>query len=158
MVSSRKIFPSLQTIAVYDQFKPNLPMDDSMAPRKHREAYSYLLAWTKRYREMGIALVGVNDEPMAHEDPGPERWRGRIATTDDSDGSYDDVHTDPEDLSFPSDSDEISDGDESSEYSSSDLDSDDGDWDPELSGSEVGSTEALEIFRSTVEVCSFVLC
>ncbi len=156
MASSRKIFPSLQTIAVYDQFKPNLPMDDNMAPLKHREAYSYLLAWTKRYREMGMTLVGVNDEPMAPEDPGPERWRGRNATADDSDGD-DDVHTDPEDLSFPSDSEEVSDGFESSEYSSSDLDSDDGNWDSESSGNEVGSAEALEIFRGTVEVRSFVL-
>ncbi len=153
MASSREIFPSLRTIVVLNQSNPILPMDTVLAPSCHKRVYQYLFAWTKKYREMGISLVGVDDEPIAPENPDPGRWTGRNGTDEDEGDEEEDRHTDPEDLSF--DSDEVSYREESSEYSASDSDSDDGIWDSEPSGSEVGSVEALEIFENTVQVRSF---
>ncbi len=154
MASSSRIFPSLRTIAIYGLSSPDLPMDFVLAPLDHKEAYTYLTAWTKKFREMGVSLIGVDDELIAPENPGPGRWTGRNATDEDDEwDEEEDEHTDSEDLSF--DSDEVSYRDESSEYSASDSDSDDGGWSWEVSGSEVGSVEALEIFENTVQVRSF---
>ncbi len=156
MASSREFFPSLRTIVVLNQSNTILSMDTVLAPSCHKRVYQYLIAWTKKYREMGISLVGVDDELIAPENPDPGRWTGRNATDKEDKGNEDeDVHTDPEDLSF--DSDQVSYRDESSEYSASNSDSDDGSWDSEPSGSEVGSSEALQIFENTVQVRSSML-
>ncbi len=156
MASSRRIFPSLRTIVIYGQSSPDLPIDSVLAPSDHKEAYAYLTAWTKKFFEMGVSFRGVDDELIAPENLGPGRWTGRNASDEDDEPEGDeeeDEHSDPEDLSF--DSDKVSYRDESSEYSASDSDSDDGGWSSEVSGSEVGSVEALEIFEITVQVRSF---
>ncbi len=86
----------------------------------------------------------MNNEPIAPSDPDPERWVGRNETDEDDD-EYD-VHSDPEDLSIQTESSE----------SSSDSDPDFYTWNSESSGSEVGSTEALEIFENMAEVRTFL--
>ncbi len=154
MASSRKKFPSLQTIAILGQNFPSIPLDGLVIPSRHAEVFAYLLAWSNKYLAMGgIALVGADDEPIAPADPTPERWTGRN-TSEDQVEEGEDVHTDPEDLSF--DSDGIVFKDESSDYSSSDSECDDGDWETESSVSVVSSTEAQEIFENTLEVCLFL--
>lgn len=160
MASSRRVFPNLQTIRLYEWKMPNVRIDGVIAPSDHSGAYPHFLTWTRKLRNMGIALLGVDGEPIVPENPDPERWTGRDLVEDNGNWEVEeDVHTDHEDLSF--DSDRVSDrsGDESSEYSWSDSESDGGDWssDEEGSVSEVGSTEALEIYETTLLVCDLYL-
>ncbi len=116
MASSRAVFPSLHTIAIYHLINPTVPIDAIITPNDHDEVYSYLLAWTNRFREVDISLVGVDDEPIAPANPDPGRWTGRnasYATAEDDDMIS---------------SEEVSYRDESSEYGASDSESDEGGW------------------------------
>lgn len=156
MASSRALFPALEAVTILDNSFPAVPMDGATPPSCHDVVYSYLFAWSGRFHEMGIALLGVGDELVAPANPESGRWSGRNATDDEIDEEEGPVHTDPEDLSY--DSDDVSFHDESSEYSSWDSEPDDGDSDLEQSaggGHRIDSAEALEIFERTVEVRRF---
>ncbi len=109
-VQSFRLFtPSRYTV----RLNPTVTIDAIITPNDHDEVYSYLLAWTNRFHEVDISLVGVDDEPIALANPDSGKWTGRNATAEEDDDMVD--------------SEEVSYRDESSEYGASDSESDEGD-------------------------------
>ncbi|KLO08348.1 hypothetical protein SCHPADRAFT_944531 [Schizopora paradoxa] len=147
MVQKRKIFPSFRTFGLLNYVFSTVPLDGRIPLSSHADGYSYLSTWAEKFKKQGITLVDVDDEVIAPT--GPERWTGRFVP---SRSLEEDVHSDPDDLSFPSD---VEDDYGSSEYSSWDSDPGDDEMDKlqdnEIAYSEVGSTEMLERFENSLE-------
>ncbi|KLO11640.1 hypothetical protein SCHPADRAFT_998717 [Schizopora paradoxa] len=143
LTESRKVFPSLQTIALLHDMLPRIPLDSMVSPTSHYEVYSYLSSWAKKLQIRGITLVDVGEEIIAPT--GPKRWTGRFA--------LEETQSDPEDLAYPSDDDEAH-RTGSSEYSSWDSEPEDGVSDPEdrehVAYSDVGSDDMMEIFKDAI--------
>ncbi|KLO08347.1 hypothetical protein SCHPADRAFT_908696 [Schizopora paradoxa] len=162
MAADRKALPSLRTVGLLDRVFASVPLDGIIPLPSHQSAYTYLSEWAEKLSKRGITLVDVDDEIIAPTGSG--RWIGRFVP---SRSLEEDVHSDLDDLSFPSD-DEEEEGEgeegqgvddelyyESSEYSSWDSEPEDGESDStpeeEEAYSDVGSTEAMEIFENSLD-------
>ncbi|KLO08354.1 hypothetical protein SCHPADRAFT_893957 [Schizopora paradoxa] len=147
LVQNREIFPSFRTFGLLNYVFTTVPLDGRIPLSSHADGYSYLSTWAEKLKKQGITLADVDDEVIAPT--GPQRWTGRFSP---SRSLEEDVHSDPDDLSFPSDEE---DDYGSSEYSS--WDSDPGDDlldrvpENEIAYSEVGTDEILERFENSLE-------
>ncbi|KLO11659.1 hypothetical protein SCHPADRAFT_998732 [Schizopora paradoxa] len=142
MAESRDAFPSLQTIALLDRDLPGAPLDSRIVPPSHKALYSRVSERAKRLHERGITLVDVDGEIMEPWAPRRSRFAGRYYA------GLEDVHSDPEDLTYPSDDDEAY-HTGSSEYSSWESEPEDGVSDSEEGTySDVGSEDMMEIFNT----------
>lgn len=146
MAESRDTFPSLQTMALLDRDLRGAPLDSRIVPPSHKALHSRVSERAKKLRERGITLVDVDGEIMEPWAPRRSRFAGRYYE------GLEDINSDPEDLTYPSDDDEAYHSG-SSEYSSWESEPEDGVSEPDDgSYSDVGSDEMMEMFENAINV------
>ncbi len=74
MSRNRENFPQLESVAVYDHMFPDTPMEQAFFHAARHTFFLYFLSWTRKFREKGMALLGVGGEPIISADQ--ERWNG----------------------------------------------------------------------------------
>jgi len=74
MSRNRDIFPRLESVAVYHHSFPSFPLEQALHGVERQIFFEYFLSWTRKFRELGIALLNANGEPMISADH--ERWNG----------------------------------------------------------------------------------
>ncbi|KLO08349.1 hypothetical protein SCHPADRAFT_612414 [Schizopora paradoxa] len=72
-MTTGRLFPSLRTIGLLDQFFPSVPLDSLIPISSHQESRLYLTAWAQELQKRDITLVDVNGAKLV----GRRRWTGK---------------------------------------------------------------------------------